>query len=365
MPLIKDITNALEAFAPLSLQEDYDNSGLITGNSNAECTGVLFSLDCTEAVIEEAIQKKCNLVVAHHPIIFRGLKKLSGDSYVERTIISSIKKDVAIYACHTNIDNVIDGVNAKIAQKLGLKNIKILSPKSELLKKLVVFVPTANADAVREAMMANGAGNIGNYSHCSFNTDGTGTFMGNDETKPFVGEQNKLHKEPEVRIETIFEAQDQSRIVSAMISAHPYEEVAYDIYPLDNKHAKIGSGLIGELEKELPEKDFMSLVKRTFNIPTLKHTPLTNKNIKKVALCGGSGQFLLKNAISSKADTYITADFKYHEFFDADGKLLLLDIGHFESEQFTPEIFYEIITEKFPKFAIHLSKTHTNPVNYF
>lgn len=365
MPLIKDITNAIEAFAPLNLQEDYDNAGLITGDSNAECTGVLFSLDCTEAVIEEAVQKKCNLIVAHHPIVFKGLKKLTGSNYVERTIISSIKKDVAIYACHTNIDNVIDGVNAKIAAKLGLKNIKILSPKTELLKKLVVFVPVTHADAVRDAILANGGGHIGNYSHCSFNIDGTGTFMGNEGTKPFVGEPNKLHKEAEVRIETVFEVQNQGRIVSAMISAHPYEEVAHDIYPISNKHLKIGSGVIGELEKEMPENDFMTMVKAAFNLKTLKHTPLTNKNIKKVAVCGGSGQFLLKNAIASKADSYITSDFKYHEFFDADGKLLLLDIGHFESEQFTPEIFYEIIREKIPKFAIHLSKTNTNPVNYF
>jgi len=365
MTLIKDITNAIEAFAPLNLQEDYDNAGLITGNSNAECTGVLFSLDCTEAVIEEAIQKKCNLIIAHHPIVFKGLKKLTGSNYVERTIISSIKKDIAIYACHTNIDNVIDGVNAKIAQKLGLKNIKILSPKTEHLKKLVVFVPATHANAVREAILSNGAGNIGNYSNCSFNIEGTGTFKGNEDTKPFIGEPNKLSKEPEVRIETIFEPHHQNRIVSAMTVAHPYEEVAYDIYPLSNKHLKIGSGIIGELDKELPETNFLSLVKSTFHLKSLKHTHLTNKNIKKVAVCGGSGQFLLKNAISSNADSYITSDFKYHEFFDAEDKILLLDIGHYESEQFTPELFYEIITEKFPKFAIHLSKTNTNPVNYF
>jgi dinuclear metal center YbgI/SA1388 family protein len=365
MPLIKDITNAIEAFAPLSLQEDYDNAGLITGDSNTECSGVLFSLDCTEAVIHEAIQKKCNLVIAHHPIIFRGLKKLSGGTYVERTIISSIKNDVAIYACHTNIDNVIDGVNAKIAQKLGLKNLKILSPKPELIKKLVVFVPVSHTKEVREAMFAAGGGHIGNYSNCSFNTEGTGTFKGNENTDPFIGEPNKLEQTREVRIETVFEAQNQKQVVAAMVKAHPYEEVAYDIYPLHNAHPKIGSGIIGELEKELSEKDFMALVKKTFNLSILRHTHLTNKNIKNVALCGGSGQFLLKNAINSKADSYITADFKYHEFFDADRKILLLDIGHFESEQFTPEIFYEIITEKFPKFAIHLSKTHTNPVNYF
>jgi dinuclear metal center YbgI/SA1388 family protein len=365
MPLIKDITNAIEAFAPLNLQEDYDNAGLITGNSTTECTGVLFSLDCTEAVIEEAKQKKCNLVIAHHPIIFRGLKKLSGGSYVERTIISSIRNDIAVYACHTNIDNVIDGVNAKIAQKLGLKNIRILSPKNDLLKKLVVFVPATHANAVRDALFASGCGHIGNYSNCSFNTEGTGTFKGDENSHPFIGEPNKLEQAQEIRIETVFEVQHQKQIVTAMTKAHPYEEVAYDIYPIHSNHPKIGSGIIGELEKELPEKDFMSLVKKTFHLSTLKHTHLTNKNIRTVALCGGSGQFLLKNAIASKADSYITADFKYHEFFDADGKILLLDIGHFESEQFTPEIFYEIITEKFPKFAIHLSKTNTNPVNYF
>lgn len=365
MPQIKDITAAIESFAPLYLQEDYDNAGFITGNNHNECTGVLFSLDCTEAVVYEAIQKKCNLIVAHHPIVFKGLKKITGSNYIERTIILAIKNDIAIYACHTNIDNVIEGVNAKIAEKLGLKNLGILAPKSGILKKLVVFVPLSHVDEVREALFNNGAGHIGNYNNCSFNLKGTGTFKGNEQSTPFVGKPNVLHQEEEVRIETIFETQHQNKIISAMIKAHPYEEVAYDIYSLNNTHSQIGSGIIGELDEALTEVDFMQHVKRVFNLKILKHTALLNKKIKTVAVCGGSGQFLLKNSINSKADSYITADIKYHEFFDADGKLLLIDIGHYESEQFTPEIFYDIVSKKIPKFAIHLSNSNTNPVNFF
>lgn len=365
MPQIKEITNVIEAFAPLRLQEDYDNAGFITGNALSECTGALLSLDCTEDVVKEAIEKKCNLIIAHHPIVFKGLKKITGSNYVERTIILAIKNDIAIYACHTNIDNVLGGVNAKIAEKLGLRNIRILSPKTDILKKLVVFVPSSHANNVRQALFDNGAGHIGNYDSCSFNLNGTGTFKGNDQTTPFVGEPNQLHEENETRIETIFETFNQSKIVSALLNSHPYEEVAYDIYPVNNTNHQIGSGVVGELPEELTETAFLEHVKRTFSLKILKHTPLINKKIKTVAICGGSGQFLLKNAINSKTDSYITSDIKYHEFFDADGKLLLVDIGHYESEQFTPEIFYELITKKIPKFAIHLSNSYTNPVNYF
>lgn len=365
MPTIKEITNAIEAFAPLNLQEDYDNAGLLTGSGSAECKGVLLSLDCTEAVVEEAIQANCNLIIAHHPIIFKGLKKINGSNYIERTVIKAIQNNIAIYACHTNIDNVIDGVNAKIAEKLGLVNLKILAPKTGLLRKLVVFVPSSHADQLREAICNAGAGNIGNYDSCTFNINGTGTFKGNDKTNPFIGEPNKLSIEPEVRIETIFEVQNQSKLLQALLANHPYEEVAYDIYPLNNAHLKIGSGMIGEFENALSEIDFLNKLKQVFGLKYLKHTNLTGKTIKKVALCGGSGQFLLKHAINSQADSYISGDFKYHEFFDAEGKILVADIGHYESEQFTPEIFYEIIQNKFPKFALRLSKTNTNPVNYF
>jgi len=362
---IEEIITTLEEFAPLAYQEDYDNCGLLTGDRKQEATGALLTLDCTEEIIDEAVRKKCNIVIAHHPIIFSGLKKITGASYIERTIIKAIKQDIAIYACHTNLDNVHQGVNNKIAEKLGLGKLRILDPKPNLLKKIVTFVPASHHEKVLNALFQAGAGNIGNYDNCSFNLEGSGTFRGNDFSKPFIGRPNKLSKEKETRIETIFEMQNKDRIISALLGSHPYEEVAYDIYSLDNRHQLIGSGMTGEFKEAMDETDFLNHVKKTFRAPTIKHTKKLARNIKKVAICGGSGRFLLKNAIRSGADAFITSDFKYHEYFDAENKLLLVDTGHFESEQFTPEIFYDIIQKKFTTFAIHLSKINTNPINYF
>lgn len=362
---IQEIITEIENFAPLAYQEDYDNCGLITGQKDQTITGALLTLDCTEEIIEEAIKNNCNLIIAHHPILFAGLKKINGSNYVERTIIKAIQNNIAIYAAHTNLDNVKQGVNKKMADKLGLKNLHILAPKSNLLKKLVTFVPESHHQAVLEAIFNAGAGNIGNYANCSFNLEGTGTFKGNSDTKPFIGKPNELSTEKEIRIETVFEFNKEANILSALLKAHPYEEVAYDIYSIANKHQQIGSGMIGELETGMNEDDFLGHVKKSLLSVCLKHTKKSGKTIKKVAICGGSGRFLLKNAINSGADAFITSDFKYHEFFDAENKLLLIDAGHFETEQFTPEIFYEIIQNKFPTFAIRLSKTNTNPVNYF
>jgi len=363
--LLKTIIAEIEKFAPLAYQESYDNCGLLTGHKEQEVTAALLCLDCTEAVVEEAIQKKCNLIIAHHPIIFSGLKKINGSNYVERTIIKAIQNNIAIYACHTNLDNVKLGVNKKIADKLGLINQQILSPKKSLLKKLVTFVPATHIDIVRDHLFNAGAGNIGNYDSCSFILEGTGSFRGNENSNPFIGEKGKLSLEKETRLELIFETINESQIISALKQYHPYEEVAYDIYQLENSYQNIGSGMVGELPNAISEKEFLEKIKAIFKLKVIKHTPLTNKNIKKVALCGGSGSFLLKNAINSKSDIYISSDFKYHEFFDAENKILVADIGHYESEQFTPEIFYEIISNKFPTFASYLTETNTNPVNYF
>lgn len=361
---LSEIIKAIEAFAPPSYQESYDNAGLITGNPIQEITGALICLDSIEEVIDEAIRENCNLVIAHHPIIFSGLKKINGKNYVERTIIKAIKNDIAIYAAHTNLDNVQQGVNAKIAEKLGLKNCLVLEPKSGLLKKLVTFCPNDKAAEVRDALFKAGAGKIGNYDECSYNLEGLGTFRAGKGTNPFVGEQNIQHQEPETRIETIFPAQLQSGILKALFASHPYEEVAYDIYPLENEYKQVGSGLVGELEKPQDELTFLKGLKTSLKTDCVRYTALTGKKIKRVAVCGGSGSFLLKNAISAGADAFITADLKYHQFFDAEGKILLADVGHFESEQFTGEIFYDLLMEKFPTFAVRLSKTNTNPVNY-
>ncbi|MFD0940317.1 Nif3-like dinuclear metal center hexameric protein [Pedobacter boryungensis] len=362
---LSEITNYLESIAPLNYQEDYDNSGLIVGHANDEIHAALVALDCTEQIIEEAISKNCNLIITHHPIVFKGLKKFNGKTYVERVVLKAIKNNIALYAIHTNLDHVAHGVSGEICKRLGIQNAKTLSPKTNLLKKLVTFCPTAQADQVRNALFAAGAGNIGNYGECSFNTEGTGTFKGNQETNPFVGERGMQHQEAEVRIETIFKTQDERKILLALLENHPYEEVAYDIYTLANKLENVGAGMVGWLSQEMDSIDFLNLVKEKMYAKVIRHTNLLSKKIKKVAVCGGSGSFLLKDAIAAGADAFITADFKYHEFFDAEEKLIICDIGHYESEQFTSNLLIDNIQEKFPNFAIRLTEHNTNPINYF
>ncbi len=362
--LIKDIISILESFAPPVLQESYDNSGVQCGDVNEKAKGALLCLDVTEEVIKEAQRKKCNLIIAHHPVIFSPLKRLTGENYVEQIIISAIKKNICIYACHTNIDNIQEGVNLKIAEKLGLQNPKILQSKKGWLKKLVTFCPKDNVEKVRNALFKAGCGEIGNYDSCSYNLEGKGTFRPNEGADPYVGKINEFHVEAETRIETVYEAYKEKLVLKALHQSHPYEVVAYDTYSLDNRHPFIGSGMIGDLPKAMDETKFLAEVKSVFGAKVIRHTSLQGKKVKKVALCGGSGSFLLPDAIAQKADVFITADFKYHQFFDAENKLVIADIGHYETEQFTPEIFYAIIHKKLPKFALHLSKINTNPINY-
>ncbi len=362
---ISEVISVLEDLAPPSYQETYDNCGLLTGQSSWNCTGILCTLDATEDVILEAKQKNCNLVVAHHPIIFGGLKKINGNNYVEKAVIAAIKNDVAVYAIHTNLDNISIGVNGKIAEKLGLKNIEVLLPRENNLRRLYAYVPKNEAEVVRDAIFKAGGGNIGNYSECSFNLPGKGTFKAGEGTNPYVGEIGKRHEEDELKIEVIFPAYLQTKIISAMIEAHPYEEVAYDIIPLGNYFKEVGSGIIGELPEALEETGFLHMVKTSFNLKLIRHTPLTGNKVKNIAICGGAGSFLIKKALSRKADFYITADVKYHEFFDAEGKMVIADIGHFESEQFTVDLLTDVLQQKFPTFAVLKTEVDTNPVKYF
>ena len=362
---IAEIISFLETLAHPSLQEHYDNAGLITGNADWECNGIIIALDTTEEVVLEAITKKCNLIVAHHPIIFSGLKKINGKNYVERAVIAAIKNDIAIYAIHTNLDNVIQGVSGKMANLLGLQNVTILAAKENTLSKLFTFVPVAKAEQVRNAIFNAGGGYIGNYSECSFNVEGTGTFKASRGTNPYVGNIDELHREKEIKIEVIFPSFLENKIVAAMKGAHPYEEVAFDVVNLSNSNQQIGSGVIGELPEPISEKIFLSKLKEIFGIRVLRHTVLLNKPIKKVALCGGAGSFLISKALAAKADVYVTADLKYHEFFDANGQMLLADIGHYESEQFTINLLYDVLEQKFPTFAILKTTVETNPVRYF
>lgn len=364
MITIKDITNYLEGIAPLALQESYDNCGLIVGNPTTEVKGILICLDSTEDVVLEAVKTGCNLIIAHHPIVFSGLKKLNGKNYIERTVIAAIKNDIAIYAAHTNMDNIASGVNKMIADKLGLVNTSILAPKKGLLKKLMVYCPFDHATTVRQALFNAGAGHIGKYDECSFNTDGTGTFRAGEGTQPFIGEQGVTEFAEETKIEVIFESHKQAAILKAMLEAHPYEEVAFDVISIDNEHGQIGSGMVGELPVEMEEMAFLKQLKETMQAGSVRYTPLLGKKVKRIALCGGSGSFLLNNAISTGAQVFITADFKYHQFFDAENKLVIADIGHFESEQYTMELFKSLILKNFPKFAVRLTEVKTNPVQY-
>jgi dinuclear metal center YbgI/SA1388 family protein len=362
--LIKDITAYLESIAPLPKQESYDNSGLIIGDKNTAVSKALLTLDCTEAVVDEAIKEKCGLIIAHHPIVFSGLKKLNGKTYVERTVMKAIKHDIAIYAIHTNYDNVLHGVNAIICDKLGIVDYSILAPKPGLLKKLYTFIPPADYDRVRQALFDAGAGHIGHYSETSFNTTGHGTFSGDEQSHPAIGKPGKREQVEEGKLEVIYPAHIEVALIAALLKAHPYEEVAYDIIPLGNKLATAGSGMIGRLSKPMDEPAFLKKVKKVFAAGAVKHTPLLGKTVETVAVCGGSGRFLLPDAINAGAGVYITSDVKYHEFFDAEGKIVLADVGHYESEQFTPALLFSQLSKKFPTFAFLLSKVYTNPVNY-
>jgi dinuclear metal center YbgI/SA1388 family protein len=362
---IADVINHLESIAPAGLQESYDNSGLLIGEKSTKVSGVLISLDCIEATVNEAIEKKCNLIVAHHPIVFSGLKRFNNANYVQRTVQLAIKNDIAIYAIHTNLDNVYaNGVNSKIAEKLGLINTRILSPKAGDLIKLVTYCPSTNEDSIREALFAAGAGHIGNYSECSFTTVGSGTFRAEPGANPVLGEVGKRHVENEVKIEVIICKPQINSVLAALREAHPYEEVAYELYPTLNQDKNIGSGMLGELAKEMSASDFLEHLKSSMNLKVIKHTSW-DKPIKRVAVCGGSGQFLLGNAKSCKADVYVTSDFKYHEFFDAENDIMICDIGHYESEKFTIDLLFDILSKKFSTFANLKTEVNTNPVNYF
>jgi len=362
---IKDIILQIEQIAPLSYQEEYDNAGLIIGNPEDEVSGVLLSLDTTEAVIDEAISLQLNLIVAHHPIIFKGLKKINGKNYIERAVIKAIKHGIAIYAAHTNLDNVLgNGVNRKFAQKIGLEKLEILQPKPGQLKKIVFYTPVKDAEKVKQAIFAAGGGQIGNYSECSFSVKGQGTFTPGKAANPSIGERGHRETLEEIKTEVLVPALIAEHIVESVKKVHPYEEMAYDIITLSNQGSEIGSGVIGFLPEPLSKVDFLAMLKKTMNLPLIRHTDYSGM-IHKVAVCGGVGSFLTQSAIRGKADAYVTSDIKYHEFFDAENHLLLCDIGHYESEISTLEIFYEVITEKFPTFAVAFCRTSTNPIQYY
>ena len=362
---ISDISQYLEQLAPPAYQEHYDNAGLLTGSPGWKCSGVLATLDATEEVVLEARARGCNLVVAHHPIIFGGLKKITGRNYVERAVIAAIKNDIAIYAIHTNLDNMGDrGVNGRIADKLGLVERSVLAPRGATLSKLYCFIPVGHLESVRHAMFAAGAGYIGDYSECSYSVEGMGTFKAGEGAQPFVGEVGRPHEEKEARLEVILPSHLSRQVIAAMIAAHPYEEVAYDLVGLANTYGGVGAGIVGELPSPTEEEELLGRIGALFGVPVVRHTRLAGRPVKKVAVCGGAGSGLISSALSVGANIYITSDVKYHEFFDANDQLVIADIGHFESEQYTVDLLIDVLREKFSNFAVLKSDTRTNPVHY-
>lgn len=362
---IKTLCDFLESYAPLAYQEDYDNSGLIVGSPDTELRKGVVCLDCTEAVVDEAIATGANIIIAHHPIVFGGLKRFNGKSYVERVVMKAIQHDIAIYAIHTNLDKVKLGVNNEIANRIGLQKRQILAPKAGEIRKLTCFCPNEQVGVLRDALFAAGAGQIGNYSECSFTSTGEGTFKPGHRSNAYIGEKGVRHYEPETCIEVIFPQHLQSGIIQNMINHHPYEEVAYQIFRIENPNQEVGSGMVGIWEQAGTLQDFLAHCKKQFKTGVIKHTADLGKKIEKVAICGGSGSFLTKAAIAQGADVLFTSDFKYHQFFDAEAKIVLIDVGHYESEQFTMDLLLEIIQNKFPTFALSLTKINTNPVFYY
>jgi dinuclear metal center YbgI/SA1388 family protein len=364
MTKISEVVHYLEKIAPPSLQEDYDNAGLIIGINNSEVRGILICLDVTEEVISEALKMKYNMIISHHPIIFRGLKKITGSNYVERAVITAIKNDIALYAIHTNLDNILTGVNKKIADKLDIINARVLQPKRSVLSKLISFIPGNHTLEVLDALHEAGAGIIGDYDHCSFRTTGVGRFRPNEFAHPHLGKKNEMEEVEEERIEVIFPDYLRNKIITALQKVHPYEEVAYYIQKIENVSGEIGSGLIGDLNEAIHTKEFLSYLKQKLNLNHAKYTPFEGTKIKKIAICGGSGAFLIPTAINMGADAFITADIKYHEYFDAEARMLIADVGHYESEVFTKELIYELLNKKFSNIALQLSEVNTNPVRY-
>jgi dinuclear metal center YbgI/SA1388 family protein len=361
---LKDISSYLDNIIPISLQEGYDNSGLQTGDPEQEINSAIISLDVTEDVIDEAIASGCNLIVSHHPLIFSPVKKITGKTYVERILIKAIRNEIAVYSSHTNLDVLKDGVSKKMAQKLNLQNIKVLSSLGHHLLKLVTYTPEGHFEKVKEALFEAGAGAIGNYDRCGFSLEGTGSFRAGEGSQPYAGEKGQIHHEKEIRFETILPVHRKEIVINALIAAHPYEEVAYDIYALENEYNGAGLGCTGELPVEMDEMDLLNHISRELNAEGIRFSKLTGRKIKSVALCGGSGISLLGDAIRSGADVYITSDIKYHDFFNAGNLILLVDTGHYESEKYSTEILYDLIIKKFPTFAVRFSETNTNPINY-
>ena len=359
-----EFTRWLEELIPPAFQEQYDNSGLQVGDPDASINSVLLTVDVTSEVIAEAREHGCNLIISHHPLIFTPLKRIAGGSETELCVASAVRGGIAIYSAHTSFDNVSWGVSHILAEKIGLTKIRVLAPLKGKLSKLIAFVPVSHAARVREALFAAGAGHIGNYDRCSFNVPGDGTYRAGEGADPYAGQVGEDHSEPEIRIEAVMPSHLSSSCVRALLAAHPYEDVAYDIIALENEYHGAGAGAIGTLPATLTGIMLLERLKEVTGIPVIRYSGDTARTVKTIAVCGGSGSDLISVAARAGADAFVTGDIKYHAFAQAPHDMIVADIGHYESEKFSLELLHNLIKKKFPKFALRFSGIKTNPVNY-
>jgi len=359
-----EIIKILETWAPREISLERDNPGLQVGSGKNIVKNILLSLELTMDVINESIAKECNLIITHHPLIFHPVKSLDFQRDKNSMLIEKlIKNDLTLFSAHTNLDFTKNGVSFELAKMLGLKGIDFLVNLSANQYKISVFVPGDHVEEVADAIFNAGGGIIGEYSRCSFRTGGTGTFFGSNKTTPFLGEKGKQEQVSEIKLEAIADSWKLGGIISAVINAHPYEEPAYDIYPLKNKNINYGMGAVGELDKQLGREEFLKYVSEKLKAKCLKYTSGKSESIKKIAVCGGAGTELLKEAVQSGADAFVTADVKYHTFHDAQGKILLVDAGHYETEiHVLNQIEKELSTAAENNFKIFKYSGSTNPV---
>ncbi len=365
---VNDIHSILAAWAPKEIAWERDNVGLQVGDPEANVRGVLVCLDCTEQVILEARKQKADLIVSHHPLLFRAPKSITTADETGRAIRALIENKTNLYSAHTNLDFTAGGTSFAIAEALRLKNVEFLRKSYEVDKKIVTFVPRLHTQKVRNAMAEAGAGIIGNYDYCSFGIAGTGSFRGNSAANPAIGTKGKLESAEEIRLEMIGKQWNTEKIVKAMIAAHPYETVAYDIYPLQNASTEFGMGIIGTLKQPMGLSSFLQLVKKQLNARVLRRTTALNNVVQRIAACGGAGGELVDTAIAQHADVFITADVRYHDFHHATGKITLIDAGHFETEHPVVNAVVRKLNTEIRKLGqripVRAAKTSTNPIYY-
>lgn len=362
---LKTLLAGLEQWVPFVWQENYDNAGLILGDPNQQIRKALVCFDVTPEVVDEAVRNEADLILSHHPAIFKGIKRINPASRLGYMLKQSLCHDIAWCALHTNLDNTLSGVNSWLCEHLGLQEVRPLVPLQGIYGKLQVYVPEAYAEKLRQALAEAGCGAGTKYDTCSYTSRGEGRFRAGSQAHPFTGRIGELHCEAECKIECLYPLHKTRQVLDVLRTNHPYEEPAFDLLPLQNEAVEQGAGAIGILPETMQERELLDKLKELTGVHCIRHSGFQGRRIKKIALCGGSGGSFIANACGQKADVYITGDLKYHDFTDTEPGTWLVDIGHFESEKFAMELIFRFIRKNFPNFAVSISEQAKNPVSFY